>query len=145
MKPWAKAAVQGAACGLMIGLVVLIGGRLWQPEVAAAQARSSAVPDLVKARRFEVVDPTGKVRVVLDAIMDQPGLTLLDAAGKDRGYFLLREDGSPTLQLLDKNGKLRAVLGAAHYETTRTKDVTMTSESNLALCDKDGKAIWKAP
>jgi hypothetical protein len=27
MKPWAKAAVQGAACGLMIGLVVLIGGR----------------------------------------------------------------------------------------------------------------------
>lgn len=28
MKPWAKAAVQGGACGLMLGMVLLIGGRL---------------------------------------------------------------------------------------------------------------------
>jgi hypothetical protein len=145
MKPWTKAAVQGAACGLMLGVVLLSGGRLWQPQVAAAQAKQPAVPDVVKAKRFEVVDVAGRVRVFLEATSGAPGLTLLDAAGRQRLDLLLREHGSPTLQLLDKNGKLRAVVGAAHFETEKTKDVTMTSESTLALCDKDGNVIWKVP
>ena len=52
MKPWAEAAVQGAACGLVLGIVLLIGGGLWQPDV-------------VRARHFEVVDAAGKMRVAL--------------------------------------------------------------------------------
>ena len=63
MKPWAKAAVQGAACGLMLGLVLLIDGRLWQPQVAGAQAKQAAGAEVVKARSFEVVNAAGKVQV----------------------------------------------------------------------------------
>jgi len=162
MKPWAKATLQGATCGLMLGVVLLIGGRLWQPQVAAAQEKSSAVPDVVKARRFEVVDPAGKTWTVvgpsylwlydaagnlsmsLTTDAGMPGLWLFDATML-RAILGLTAEGSPSLEFWDKNRKLRAVVGAAHFETEKTKDVTMTSESTLVLFDKDGKVMWKAP
>ena len=110
MKPWARAAVQGAACGLVFGMVLLIGGWLWQAEVVATRAKSSAVPDVVRARRFEAVDAAGRVRAVLDAIIDIPKLVLFDAAGKERAGLALSLDGRPELVLQDAAGRVRASL-----------------------------------
>jgi len=206
MKPWAKAAVQGAACGLVLGLVLLAGGRVWQPQAAAAQAKElppipkdffkqQAVAEVVKARRFEVVDEAGKQGATLDAsglvlyaqggkqaaVLNISGLSLIDTAGErwaSLGYSGLNflgsgwsmwvrldtsglnlfstagnasatlgftPEGSPRLALSDRNGKLRAVLGATSLETIRTAEVTMRPESSLVLFDKDGKVMWQAP
>jgi len=102
MKPWVKAAVQGAACGLMLGLVVLIGGRLWQPEVAAAQGWR-----VVRATRFEAVDAEGKVRALLSVPPDRsPSLELFDTAGKARASLGVLPDGTPGLDVLNKAGKV---------------------------------------
>jgi hypothetical protein len=54
----------------------LAGGRLWQPGVATAQAKQSAVAEVVKARRFEVVGGAGNTR----ALLIVSGLFLRDAA-----------------------------------------------------------------
>ena len=110
MKPWANAAVQGAACGLVIGFVLLIGGRLWRPEVAVAQAKPAAVPDVVKARRFEVVDAAGEVRAVLDVTKDISGLALFGAAGKGSVGLAVAPDGSSGLALRDAARKRRLSL-----------------------------------
>lgn len=83
MRPWARAAVQGAACALMLALVLLVGGGLWRTYVAGLQAGQRAVTDLVRTRRLELVDQVGKVRAVLDMTGNAPlGLHLHDAAGK---------------------------------------------------------------
>ena len=160
MNRWAKAAVQGAACGLVFGVVMLAGGRLWQPQSAAAQAKEPAVPDVVRARRFEVVDAAGKERALLAVYPDgnlglmlfdaarklrallalhpegDPGLMLFDAAGKVRGVLAVRPGGGrgPGLVLLDAAGKVRAGLG-----------VDPDGNGSFKLFDKDGKVMWQAP
>ena len=70
MSGLAKAAVQDAACGLVIGLVLLIGGRVWQ-------GRQDAVPVVVKAKIFQVVDEAGTIR----ASISDWGLMLCDEKG----------------------------------------------------------------
>lgn len=110
MKQWAKAAVQGAACGLMFGAVLLIGGWLWWPQVAAAQGKQPGVAEVVKARRFEVVDAAGKVRARLSVGPTGPSLDLYDGSGNERASLFAVPDGSPGLDLHDAAGKARAGL-----------------------------------
>jgi len=122
MNPWAKAAVQGAACGLVFGAVVLIGGRLWQPQVPA-------VAEEVRARRFEVVDDAGKLRALLAVRPDGgPGLVLYDAAETNRAILFERENGEAYLGLCDAAGTTRASLS-----------VTKDSQPGLDLYDAAGK------
>jgi len=129
---------------------VLIGGRLWWPQSAAAQA--PAVPDVVRARRFEVVDAAGKPRAVLRVYSDgSPGLAFSDAAGKARAVLGVFSDGSPGLSFSDAAGKARAVLGVLHDggPSLAFRDAAgkvraamhMTEDGNpsLRLEDKNGK------
>ena len=158
MKPWAKAAVQGAACGVMFGLVVLIGGRLWHPATVAAQAKEPAVAEVVRARRFEMVDAAGKARAVLSVLPDgRTGLLLVDAGGKGRVILRLHSDGTPVLALYDAAGKERASLSLlpdgspalgfhdAAGKTRAALSVRPDGTSTLVLADAAGKVIWKAP
>lgn len=110
MKPWAKAGVQGGACGLVLGMVVLIGGRLWQPQVVVPQAKQPAVADVLRARRFELVDAAENKRATLFLGENAaPGLHLWDAAGKVRASLASTEGGAPAL-LLDTDGMGGAAL-----------------------------------
>lgn len=59
-----KAAVQGASCGLVVAFALLFGGSS-QAARARAEASQGGVPDVVRARRFEVVDGKGRIRAVL--------------------------------------------------------------------------------
>jgi len=52
MKALTKAAVQGAACGFVIGAVLLVGQHVWHPVTAAAEA--PGVAEVVKAQHFEI-------------------------------------------------------------------------------------------
>ncbi len=60
-------------------------------------------------------------------------------------FMSVSPDGSASLELYDKDGNKRAVLGSTSLETTDTGTVTKTAESSLVLFDKKGKVIWKAP
>jgi len=55
-----------------------------------------------------------------------------------------RESGS-RVQLFDKNGMGRTVLGSLSLETIKTGEVHNRPESSLVLFDKDGKIIWSIP
>jgi hypothetical protein len=162
MKPWTKATLQGAACGLMLGLVLLIGGRLWQPQVAAAQAGQPAVADVVRARGFEVWDRKGN----LVAMLNDSGLTLsvaglalaklnaeslnlwagnesatvdasgvsLSAAGKTRARVAVLSHGTG-----EPGGPVLALSDAAG-KTRAIVSLTKDNAPYLGLWDKNGTA-----
>ncbi len=111
MNPWARATVQGAACGLMFGLVVLIGGRVWQPSSAVFEQVKTRY---VTTRSLVLVNAAGQVRASLsmfpDLAVDETGsqeipqLILSDAAGKTRLLLGVLPGGDPFLSLWDAAG-----------------------------------------
>jgi len=108
-----KAAVQGATCGLLIGIVLLVGGRLWRPATVAAE--DAAVTDVVRVRRFELLDENGKMRAMLGMLPAGPGFALYDPAGEMRASLRMVLDKWPSLALSDSAGKIRAVLNLSLF------------------------------
>ncbi len=97
---------------------------------AAGKAKAPAVPQVVRAGRFELVDGQGRLRGKLAVNSDgTPGLDLYDGAGQLRVTLALAEDGNPSVELTDKNGKQRAALF-----------VGKSGEPGLSLLDKQGQA-----
>lgn len=69
------------------------------------EADGHELVDVVRARRFVLVDAAGEVRASLAVRPDgAPGLILLDAAGKPRVVLAVRSDGAPHLTLFDAAG-----------------------------------------
>ena len=97
--------------------------------VLGALAGCDRSADVVRARRFEVVDAAGVVRADLAVTSAAPRLWLYDAAGKRRARVGMGADGSPGLWLSDATGRLRGVLGVDPY-----------GSPVLALYDAAGKA-----
>lgn len=124
------------------------------PVVTAAAAQAAdAVPDVVRAKRFELVDDTGKMRALLAMHPDgSPGLWLLDTAGKARGGLFVATDGRPTLSLYDAAGEPLAMLGVLPdgswglwlVDATGTPRAALgvrpNGTSGLALSDAAGEA-----
>jgi hypothetical protein len=108
--------IQGAACGLVIGFVMLVGLYVWQPASGRAEAAASVVPGVVKATRFELVDAQGKSRVVLSAdgavwlmLLVSPvgtGLMISDGKNNTRLSAGLEKDDTPLLNLFDAKGNV---------------------------------------
>jgi hypothetical protein len=125
---------------LMVLTVVsgLLGGAgsnlLLQGGPAVAQA-GGAVQEVVRAKRFEVVDDQGKRRAALGLTADgSPAFWLYDATGKTRVELHVLPDGSTDLLLYDAAGERRAWLG-----------LTPDGSPYLWLRDTAGKVIWHAP
>jgi hypothetical protein len=128
MNPFGRVAVQGAACGLMIGATLLIGGRVWNPAAEAAQDKQPAVADVVKARSFEVVDASGKMRATLGMGGGTVALGLADARGDMRAALTVVSDGTVSLSLFD-----------APYQTRAHLSMAPEKSVGLVLCDVKGK------
>ena len=96
--------VSGFLGGAVVNLV-LRGG----PAMAQA---GGAVPEVVRAGRFEVVDDQGVMRAAFGHLSvlwnNNPGLFLYDAAGKTRAELFLGDHGSPGLVLSGPDGLGRA-------------------------------------
>jgi len=96
--------------------------------------------DVVRARRFELVDSSGQIRAELAAPgiggQQGPALTLFHSRGPvfTRIVLGLDDDGAPMLELFDGEGQPRATVRLG-------KD----GSAQLALLDRDGKVLWKAP
>ena len=77
------------------------------------------VEEVVRARRFEVVDGKGNPRMVLTAEEDASNLTLVNRAGKEVAKLIVDEDDSPILALFDQGGRHRA--GQSHLNEVLDK------------------------
>ncbi len=174
VRRWRVAAVAGPA----VALVALAGGVLPTEgakglEAPPGRPLSSAAE--VAAERFVLRDPSGTVRATLGLMGDgNPVLTFLDRNGAPRAALtpsqlslsgedaataaklLVTPGGTPALRL-EKDGRLRAVLGMANDGTLALGfygqdgkgrallDVAVDGSPGLTLFNKSGKVAWSAP
>ena len=69
------------------------------------------VEEVIRAKRFEVVDDAGRPRVIIGAQAEASGLMLLDPNGQSVGELAVSDElGSTTLSLYDLRGSVRASL-----------------------------------
>ena len=74
------------------------------------------VEEVIRARRFEVVDGGGKIRAVLGAQSETAGLMLLDGSGQNVAELAVSDDiGGTTLTLYDLRGSPRASIDLYRY------------------------------
>ena len=69
------------------------------------------VEEVIRAKRFEVIDDAGRPRVIVGTQQEASGLMLLDGNGQNVAELAVSaEMGSTTLSLYDLRGSLRASL-----------------------------------
>jgi len=87
---------------LLIGLVLLAVA--WAFTSATGTVQAQAGDKIIRAEKFELVDPQGRVRALL-SVSDEigPELGLFDENGKLRAGLIVSDKG-PALDLLDENG-----------------------------------------
>ena len=128
----------------------------------AAGKTAAPVQEVVRAKRFELVDAEGRVRIEIgmggvDRRWQTPGVRLLDQKGNVRATLEVYPQGHPNLTLRDEKGEVRAMLALAfddspviwmYDEKGKTRAVGgLGSDGSpiLTLRDKEGEAIWSAP
>jgi len=120
---------------------------------APAAAQSGDVPDVIRAKSFEVVDAEGQTRAKLVAIADgSPALGLMDANGGTRALLCLHPDGSPRLIFADDRGTARAVflsemveLHDADGKPRATLYLSSDGSPEVILRSADWKVLFSAP
>ena len=128
------------------------------------QSKPPDVAKVVEAESFILRDGSGRIRARLGILNEKLALVFQDENGTVRASLTMIKDGAPSLNLYDKTGNARAILGYTELETTRTiQTLESTStgmgtsyltsrtgkvaraESSLVLFGKDRKVIWRAP
>jgi hypothetical protein len=127
---------------------------------AVRSAVQGKVQKVVRAERFELIDPKTGVRAALVLLPNgNPGLVMNDEDGMVRAGLTLKGDGNPVLSLYDKEHDSRASLSLSDEGTpllrlsdaNRKKQFYATLGRDaggcpwLALTDKQGKFLWKVP
>ncbi len=125
-----------------------------------SQSKSDVRPDantqdVVRAKRFEVVDDNGKTRGVFEVVPDgKARLMLFDEDGNTRGTFAVARNGV-VVGLFDGNGKTRASLGVTpdgasslslsdkHQKPRMSLSLLPDGKSGMVITDGDGKARVK--
>ncbi len=128
------------------------------------QSKPPVVAKVVEAESFILRDGSGRTRARLGILNEKLALVFQDEDGTARASLTIIKDGTPSLNLYDKTGNARAILGYTELGTTRiiqTLESTSTgrrtrfiasrtgkvarAESSLVLFGKDKKVIWRAP
>jgi hypothetical protein len=92
------------------------------------------VADVVRAKRFELVDSEGKVCAKLALREDEmPGLSLFDRDGHERGTFCIDTQGALHLTMRTKSG---GVFGTLSFGTDW--------RLGLQLIDGHHQVVWSA-
>lgn len=129
MKGFLERLVLAIACGVSMGIVVLIGLR-FAPTPASA-AGNTPVSDVIRAHRFELIGEKGNViGTFAPDELGEPNLCLFGAKGKIRGTFSVPYSG-PELCLYDTNGKVRGDFRVSSYD----------GEPDLCLYDAGGHKL----
>jgi hypothetical protein len=117
-------------------------------------ASPAPVQDSVRARRFELVDESGRVRVVLGTQSDNgaPGLLISDSAGRPRIALHVSPEDAPAFDLLDASGAPRihvaldtdgapvvTLFGSTERATQALLGVSADGSAHLRLVSPDGR------
>ena len=124
------------------------------------------VPFVVTAHAFEVVDQSGKRRVLMDTAFG-PYVALFDVEGKPRASMYVAASGEPSIELFDAKGRARVSvdpsglphitladangfemdLGSTQTVTPTTGQTRQTSAASIVMSGNDEKhhVIWQAP
>ena len=134
-----------------IGALVVVG---IAALVLMGQARPSKVAKVIEAEEIIIRDKNKQIRVSISSLgihvlnaeevtsVFSDGITL--GTRKLRLMVLSNTSTGPSLSLMDRQGNIRALLGAS-LELIGTRAVTRRAESSLALFDQKGEVIWQAP
>jgi hypothetical protein len=72
-------------------------------------------------------------------------LRLIDVNWKSRVALATWPNGAPFLQLSDRSGRDRVLLGYNDLKVTATGDIVERSTPSLILFDQDETILWRAP
>jgi hypothetical protein len=104
------------------------------------------------ARKFPVVlsgldidEPKLSKQITLANVSNGTSNISLRENFKSQAELESNSDNSPHLDLYDSAGNLRAVLGTADLQVSRTGAMEKTAPSSLTLFDKKGKVLWQIP
>jgi len=140
----------------------LIGVRLVVAQPVLAQ--SAPIPNVVRAKRFELIDPKGTTRAVLDATdnqlprleFDEPdgSRVLINAAmlqfkhGNDSAMISTLGamfSGENKTVLLDPGNSVLGALSGPGLSITDKGYFAQISSVNLTFTDAAGKTVWETP
>lgn len=103
-----------------------VGGLMSETNTrAVAENGVPSTSDVLRAKRFELVDSAGGVRGIFGTNAGSPFLWLIDSSSEKDDASVTGNE--PLIGLLDASGKARGVLGLSG------------GEMRLAICDADGK------
>ena len=116
-----------------------LGGLMSQANTAAVAAGTGPVTsDVVKAKRFELVDAKGETRGLFTVGKDgDPILVLYDSAGQVRGGFSTL-NGDPMLVLNDSAGQVRGLFGTLNGDPMLVLNDSAGQVRGSFGVDKDG-------
>ena len=128
------------------GAAIVIAGLVGSMALMG-QAATPKVADIIRTKRLEVVDATGKLRMLLSVtkqgtpvLANTAMLSLFDAAEQLR----LMLDDSPTVVLSDAQD-YSVELGVSRLITEKTGTTTKRSAASLVMFGKGNRVIWEAP
>ncbi len=128
------------------GLLVFVGSGLWAMALMhgqpVARAQTSAIPNVIKAHKFELVDANGKPRAALAVSKYGAGLGLNDVTGTTRAILSVGASGS-RLDLSDAIGKTRVALGVDDGPGLALYDANEKIRAAISV-DEEGPALYLA-
>ena len=96
------------------------------------------IPEVIQARRFEVIDGNGMPR----AVMGEIGLAYFDV---NRTIRAMMDVGS--IRVSDENGTLRALMDGkniAYLDENRVTRAQLYTDG-FFLSDENGNVVWRSP
>lgn len=106
--------------------------------------RAPSQPQVVRTRGVEVTDASGRLRISLDAVNDQPSLWLYDIARRRRVGLTVSKFGTPALVFNDEHGRSRISLstGLERAAEVRLSDSNGRTRAGLWVTNQDEPGIW---
>jgi hypothetical protein len=152
----------------VLAVLLLIGGSSitsCTPISQSPRSHDSEAVEVIRGRRFELVDRSGAVRARIgfgeDKLeKDSPMFTLLGKDGKTPKAIILsweEQGGAPALLLFDDRGNIRSqlavgengspflILFSAGGKRRAQMFLDATDSPRMELLAPDGSIIWKAP
>ena len=123
--------------------------RIGNPVIILRNQRGGTIASLTGTDKtgteLLLMDEKGLPRIIQNINRNGTNVSFIDEAGKMRAGLGLKSNGDPSLVFSDEKMKNRVMLG---YVDSMIKDKQSKGNktvSSLALFDKDGKVLWKAP
>ena len=133
--------------GMLVALLVAAGA-------IATTAYDNSIPDVVRARRFEVIDTSGAI--LFEASSDADGGRAVVRRRGGGGGMLFTNNAGGALGLLSPDGKVPVRAGISPkgglLVLTNEQDAFVlvaaaddSSGGAMILYDKNGRELWNAP